>query len=434
MPSPSPLPRVVVTGIGLLTPLGLNREDSFARALRGEGAVTAAPADIARWLPQALSASVDPAFTARLTKNEEGLDRATQFALVACREALQDAQRSAECGAQAEAWPYPPERRGVFVGIGMGGATTIEALHTRFQEQVQRAANSNGAVSPLVMHPLSVPRLMANAAAAGISMAHQMRGPSHTYSTACASSALALGEALRSIRHGYADAITVVGTEAMINPGSFVAWNALRVMAKPHPSGAVASCRPFDKDRSGFALGEGAAALVLERADLAELRGAKVYAELSGYGSSSDASHLTLSSREGQVRAIRMALDDAGLAPTDIHYLNAHGTATQAGDLVEVEALHEVFGAHIARLPVSSTKSLHGHLSGAGGAVELALTVLSLQRGSIPPTAYLEVPDPRCVLDHVAGVARHGQTLGAAMSNSFAFGGTNVSLVVKAHP
>ncbi|MBX9871278.1 MAG: beta-ketoacyl-[acyl-carrier-protein] synthase family protein, partial [Burkholderiaceae bacterium] len=332
------LQRVVVTGIGLLTPLGLTRQTSFERLLRADGAVRPAAPEITQWLPNALSADVDPAFAQALDRNEQGLDRATQFALLASREALADAK--------AERWDLDPDRVGVYAGIGLGGATTGEALYKRLHESRQAGRN------PTVMHPLSVPRLMPNAATAAISMAQGFRGPTHTYSVACSSSAMALGEACRSIRHGYADAIVVVGAEAMNVPGVFMAWNALRVMAKPHPDHSAASCRPFDKDRSGFVLAEGAAALVLETAESALRRGATIYGELCGYGSSSDAEHLTLPSSAGQYRAIRMALDDAGMAPEAIDYVNAHGTATEAGDVIESETLAQVFGDHARRLPV----------------------------------------------------------------------------------
>lgn len=411
------LQRVVVTGIGLLTPLGLTRQASFERLLRAEGAVRPAAAEITQWLPNALSADVDPAFAQQLDRNEQGLDRATQLALLASREALADAR--------AEAWDLDRDRIGVYAGIGLGGATTGDALYKRLHESLQAGRN------PTVMHPLSVPRLMPNAATAAISMANQFRGPTHTYSVACSSSAMALGEACRTIRHGYADAIVVVGAEAMNVPGVFMAWNALRVMAKPHPDDPAASCRPFDQDRSGFVLAEGAAALVLETAASALRRGANIYGELCGYGSSSDAEHLTLPSSAGQYRAIRMALDDAGLAPEAIDYVNAHGTATEAGDVIESETLAQVFGDHARRLPVSSTKALHGHLIGAAGATEFAFSLLALRSGSIPPTAYLHQPDPRCTLDYVPREARHGQTLRAVMSNSFAFGGSNVSLIAR---
>lgn len=417
MSSATTVQRVVVTGIGLLTPLGLTRAASFDRLARGESAIRAATPEITRWLPHALSADIDPAFSQQLDRNEQGLDRATQFALLASREAL------AEAGAAG--WDHDPDRVGVFAGIGLGGATTGEALYARFHEQLQAGRN------PTVVHPLSVPRLMPNAATAAISMANQFRGPTHTYCVACSSSAMAVGEAYRSIRHGYADAIVVVGAEAMNVPGVFMAWNALRVMAKPHPEDVAASCRPFDTDRSGFVLGEGAAALVLETAESALRRGATIYGEVCGYGSSSDAKHLTLPSSEGQYRAIRMALDESGIAPAGIHYLNAHGTATDAGDVVESETIRQAFGDHADRLPVSSTKSMHGHLIGAAGATEFAISLLAMQTGIIPPTASLEHPDPRCRLDHVPREARRGQKLDAVMSNSFAFGGSNVSLIAR---
>lgn len=413
------LQRVVVTGIGLLTPLGLTRSTGFERLVRGESAIRPAGPAITRWLPQALAADVDPAYSQSLDRNEQGLDRAVQFALLASREALADAG--------AAGWDLHSERVGVYAGIGLGGATTGEALYNRLSDNLQAGRN------PTVMHPLSVPRLMPNAATAAISMANQFRGPTHTYSVACASSAMALGEAYRSIRHGYTDAIVVVGAEAMNVPGVFMAWNALRVMAKPHPDNPAASCRPFDQDRCGFVLGEGAAALVLETERSALRRGATIYGEICGYGSSSDAEHLTLPSSAGQYRAIRMALDEAGMSPEAIHYLNAHGTATDAGDVVESETIRQVFGDHADRLPVSSTKSMHGHLIGAAGATEFAISLLAMQSGIVPPTASLDRPDPRCALDHVPRQARQGQTLRAVMSNSFAFGGSNVSLIARQH-
>ena len=410
--------RVVVTGIGLLNPLGLTRDTSFARLAQGESAIGPAAPEITRWLPHALAANVDPAFATSLDRNEQGLDRATQFALLASREALADAR--------AADWDLDPDRVGVFAGIGLGGATTSEALYARFYEQLQQAGRN-----PTVVHPLSVPRLMPNAATAAISMANQFRGPTQTYSVACSSSAMAVGEAYRSIRHGYTQAVVVVGAEAMNVPGVFMAWNALRVMAKPYPGNPAASCRPFDKERNGFVLAEGAAALVLETADSALRRGAKIYGEICGYGSSSDAKHLTLPSSDGQYRAIRMALAESGIEPAGIHYLNAHGTATDAGDVVESETIRQAFGDHADRLPVSSTKSMHGHLIGAAGATEFAFSLLAMQHGVVPPTAYLEHPDPRCTLDYVPRQARHGQHLRAVMSNSFAFGGSNVSLVAR---
>lgn len=409
--------RVVVTGIGMLTPLGLDRVSTFENLLQGQSGVRAAAPDIARWLPQALSADVDPAFAQRLDRNEAGLDRATQLALLASREALQDARH--------DGWDHDPERVGVFAGVGLGGASTGEALYKRMHDSVAAGRN------PTVVHPLSVPRMMPNAACAAISMAYGLRGPTHTYCVACSSSAMALGEAYRTIRHGYADAIVVVGAEAMNIPGVYIAWNALRVMAKPHAGDVAASCRPFDTARSGFVLAEGACALVLETEASARRRGATVYGELCGYGSSSDAEHLTLPSSDGQQRAMRMALTDSGLDPSAVGYINAHGTATEQGDVIESLSIRAVFGAQADAVAVSSTKAQHGHLIGAAGATEFAISLLAMQSGSIPATAWLDDVDPRCTLDYVPKVARLQQKLEAVMSNSFAFGGTNVSLVAR---
>lgn len=413
--------RIVVTGIGMLTPLGLTREACYQQAMLGQSSITAAPEGITRMLPNALSANIDPAYTQFVSKNENGLDKATQFAVIASREAIADAQ--------IENWQLAADRIGVFTGIGLGGASTLDALYTRYHEQ-QLKAGSEGR-SPTVVHPLAVPRLMPNASSAAISMDNGFQGPTHTYSVACASSAFALGEAYRNILHGYSDAMVVVGTEAMTNPGCFIAWNALRVMAKPYPGDPAASCRPFDRERSGFVIGEGATALVLETAESAISRGAHIYGEICGYGSSSDAGHLTLPSREGQCRAMHLALKSAGMQPEAIDYLNAHGTATDAGDVIETESIQDVFGAHARRMPVSSTKSMHGHLIGAAGAVEFALSLIGMDRGVILPTANLDNPDERCTLDYVPKLARTGQTINTIMSNSFAFGGSNVSLIAR---
>jgi 3-oxoacyl-[acyl-carrier-protein] synthase II len=210
-----------------------------------------------------------------------------------------------------------------------------------------------------------------------------------------------------------------------------MAWNALRVMAKPDPTDPARSCRPFALDRNGFVLGEGAAALVLESEARSAKRGASVLAEMAGYGCSSDAQHLTAPSVEGQVSAMEDALHQAKLRPEKIGYLNAHGTATKAGDIVETQAIHLTFGPHASGLAVSSTKAVHGHLIGAGGALEFALSIMAMNTGSLPPTAHLDLPDPQCDLDFIPLQARHGCDIEAVMSNSFAFGGSNASLVAR---
>ncbi len=403
----------------MVTPLGLNRDDTFNAAIAARSAVSLAPAPILKWLPQALAAQVPAGFEVGLSRAEAGLDRATQFSLRAALEAMTDAGFSPTAEQK--------QRVGIYVGIGMGGAQTLDMLYTKFFEQLQRAALENR--DPTVIHPLAVPRMMANASAAAVSIAHQFRGPTFTYSVACSSSAVAAGEAYRAIRHGYIDSAIVIGTEAMLTPGSFVAWNALRVMAKQRPGELEASCRPFDRDRTGFVLGEGATALVLQAQGMEGLCSRAAYAELCGYGTTTDGTHITLPSAEGQTRAMQAALADSGLPADAIGYINAHGTATDAGDVTETQSIKGAFGAHAQRLAVSSTKALHGHLIGAAGAMELALSVLALASGRIPPTAHLDHTDARCDLDYVPRIAREGQHLQAVMSNSFAFGGTNVSLI-----
>jgi 3-oxoacyl-(acyl-carrier-protein) synthase len=413
--------KVVVTGSGIICPLGADKASTFAAALAARSGIGACPADIAAWLPHVVvaQACVDP--QTLLERSDQGLDRATQFALVAAAQAI------AEAGFACP--PTDSHRVGVFVGIGFGGSQTSDSLYARFYKTL--ADPSLKHKDPTVMHPLTVPRIMANAAAAGITMRYGLQGPSNTYSVACASSAIAVGEAYRAIRHGYLDAAVVVGTEAMLNAGAMLGWNALRVMAKPDASDPARSCRPFSSDRCGFVIGEGAAALVLESASRSTQRGAQVFAELAGYGCSSDAQHLTAPSIDGQVHAMQLALQEAGLAPEQIQYINAHGTATHAGDVIETQSIHKAFGTAARQVAVSSTKSMHGHLMGATGALELVLSIEAMNTGSLPPTAHLDNPDPCCDLDYIPLAARHGCQVEAVMSNSFAFGGSNVSLVAR---
>ena len=415
--------KVLITGLGVICPLGADKHSSFASALAARSSIGPAPADIASRLPHVLvaPAAVDP--EALLDKKYSGLDRATQFALVAAHEAMTDAGITTP--------PTDATRFGVFVGIGFGGAQTVDGLYTRFFSLLHDPTQAHK--NPAVMHPLSVPRMMANAAAATVSMRYGLQGQSSTYSIACASSAVAIGDAFRAIRHGYLDAAVVIGTEAMLTAGSLMAWNALRVMAKPDPADPARSCRPFALDRTGFVLGEGAAALVMESQARAAIRRPAVLAEMGGYGCSSDAEHLTAPSVVGQVSAMRQALAEAHLVPQQVQYLNAHGTATEAGDVIETQSIRTVFGRSADRLAVSSTKALHGHLIGAGGALEFVLSIMAMNSGSLPPTAHLEKPDPRCDLDFVPLQARHGCHVEAVMSNSFAFGGSNASLLARRH-
>jgi len=273
------------------------------------------------------------------------------------------------------------------------------------------------------VHPLTIPKTMANAGASHISMEFGITGPSYTISTACSSAGHAIGQAFWMVRNGMTDLALAGGSEAPFSFGILKAWEAMRVVSPE-------TCRPFSKDRRGMILGEGAAMLVLEPLDAALARGAKVHAELVGFGMSADACHITQPSADGAAKAMRAALRDAGLAPEAIGYVNAHGTGTLANDATETAALHAVFGAHAGKLAISSTKSMHGHALGAAAALECVATVFALRDGVLPPTANYNVPDPECDLDVIPNQARQAQ-VEWAISNSFAFGGLNAVLALR---
>ena len=349
------------------------------------------------------------------------LDRVSQLALVAAREAMAQAGLGDMASPQGLSQGMQPERFGVCVGTGSGGSGSTEAAYTALLEQ--KVAR---------LRPLTVVLAMNNATAAQVAMEFGLKGPSSTVSNACASSANAIGDAFRQIRHGYADAMLVGGSEALLNRGTFKAWQAMQTLARLHPEGAYASCRPFSKDRTGLVLAEGAAMLVLEDWDTAQRRGAPILAELAGYACTTDAHHLTQPEASSQARAMTLCLHDAGLNRQDIAYLNAHGTATDIGDVVETQAIRLAFQGAADALPVSSTKAVHGHTMGAAGAIEFVASVMALRAGQLPPTAFLQTPDSRCDLDYIALQPRERQGMRAVMSNSFAFGGSNAVLIVKA--
>jgi 3-oxoacyl-[acyl-carrier-protein] synthase II len=302
----------------------------------------------------------------------------------------------------------------------MGGAHTLESAY----KHVYGAGEWR-------LRPLTVVMAMNNAAGSNVAVRHGLRGPFANFSTACSSSAMALGEAMRTIMAGRADAIVAGGSEALLTPGTLAAWQALRTLAPADAADPAASCKPFDKRRAGLVLGEGAAAFVLEEESRARARGAPIHALLTAYGNSCDAAHMSRPDRDGQVRAMREALIEAGLEPKAIGYINAHGTATAVGDIVEAEAINVVFGAAASDVPVSSTKSLHGHLLGGAGALEFAVALLALEKGVLAPTAFLEQPDPACRVRHVRLRAERVAPPRAVMSNSFAFGGSNVVLIAE---
>jgi 3-oxoacyl-[acyl-carrier-protein] synthase II len=277
--------------------------------------------------------------------------------------------------------------------------------------------------------PLAIVCAMANAPAAHLSIRFGLKGPNITFAAACASSALAIGEAFNALRAGRIDCALVGGAEACVTSGVLRAWHAMRILASVDRSAPGEACRPFSRDRSGIVLGEGAAMLVLERLESAHERGAEVLCELEGFGVSSDASHVCMPAVDGQVSAIVSALRDADLAPRDIDYINAHGTATRVGDITETRAVHQVFGEHAHSVAISSTKSVHGHLLGAAGALEFIAALVALREGFLPATMHLHLPDTDCDLDYVPNQPREGVRIGHFMSHSFAFGGSNAVLI-----
>lgn len=336
---------------------------------------------------------------------EAYIDRFAQFSVIAAREAMRDSG--------LELTPALKEQAAIVCGSAVGGQSAIEA---GFEDLW---VSDRGRV-----HPLTIPKTMANAGASHISMDLGLSGPAYTVSTACSSANHAIGQAFRLVRDGEAEMAMTGGSEAMFTIGMLKAWEAMRVIAPD-------TCRPFSKDRRGMILGEGGAMMVLEPLEAARARGAKIYAEICGFGMTSDAHHLTQPAMHGPSRAMRGALREAGLAPEEIGYINAHGTGTPGNDPVETAAIRDVFGAHAGKLAVSSTKSMHGHALGAAGAIEAVGTILAMRHGILPPTANFTVADPECDLDYIPNEPRK-QQVGAALSNSFAFGGLNAVVAFRA--
>ncbi len=405
--------RVAVTGLGVLAPLGHSVETLFNNLADGRSGLGLLALPEAGRLHSPIGAAVQFDNSLHFTAPQlRLLDRVSQFALVAASQAVADAGLDFSHEER--------ERCGVAVGSSLGGAATTDAGY-----RVAYAERSNR------IHPYSVLAAMANAPASWVGMHNGLEGPNLTFSTACSSSAVALGEAARRIQSGEADVMLAGGAEAPLAFGVMLAWDAMRVLAVTDPTDPSQSCRPFSGNRTGLVLGEGAAFLVLEQWEHAERRKARIRAELSGYGLVSDVAHITRPSVEGQARAMRAALRSAGLHPDQIDYVNAHGTGTLQNDAVETAALKEVFGSRTYDLPISSTKSMHGHLLGGAGALEFLISIVAMERGVLPPTMHLNVADEACDLDYVAGEARTGQRLEAVMSNSFAFGGTNAVLIAR---
>ena len=400
------LHRVAVTGIGVISALGLDRE-SFWNALSegrsGIGPLEAVDRTLLRFQNVAEVRGYNPA--SYFDEKEIGLlDRFAQFNVVAAREAVADSG--------LEWTPELRENAAIVTGCCVGGKTTEDAGYEAVYRHNMPRVN-----------PLSIPRTMANAGASRISLEFGITGPTYTISTACSSSNHAIGQAFWLVRNGTSPVALAGGSEAIFSLGFLKAWEAMRLVSPD-------TCRPFSKDRRGLILGEGGAMLVLERLEAARARGARIYAEVAGFGMSSDAYHITQPSADGAARAMRAAMCDGSVEPERVGYINAHGTATTANDPTETAAIRKVFGEHANRLAVSSTKSMHGHTLGAAGAIEGAATVLALYRGVLPPTANFQEPDPACDLDVIPNVARQAE-VDCALSNSFAFGGLNAVVGFK---
>lgn len=406
--------RVAVTGIGVVSPLGNSAAEVFGNARAGRSGIHRLDIPFAARLqaPLAATARFDEAahFDASRLRL---LDRFSQFALVAAQQAMD--------GSNDALADLDRSRAGVFVGNGMGGTLSMDAgYQTLYGEGSDR------------IKPFTILMGMQSAAAAWVGIEHGLRGPNMTYSTACSSSAVAIGEAWLRVAGGQLEVALAGGAEAPLSNGSLKAWEALHTLASIDADDPSASCRPFSKDRTGMVLGEGAAMLVIEPWERALARGATIHGEILGYGQSNDASHITRPSVQGQVAAMRAALHSAAIEPQAVDAINAHGTGTPANDSAETAAIKAVFGERAHRIPVSATKALHGHLLGAAGALECVLSLLAMRHEVALPTMHLRTPDPDCDLDYVANAARAGVAARTMLSNSFAFGGTNAVLVLRA--
>jgi nodulation protein E len=398
--------RVAVTGVGVISSIGRSAAEfwqSLAAGCSGIGPLQSVDPTLLRFSNGAEIRNFAP--SEHFEEKEIGLlDRFAQLGVVAAREAI--AQAGVEWTAALR------ESTAIVTGSCLGGQTTEdEGFVNLYRNNIPR------------VNPFTIPRTMENAAASRISLETGVVGPAYTISTACSSSNHAIGQAFWMVRSGAASMAITGGSEAVFSLGFLKAWEAMRVVSPD-------TCRPFSKDRRGLILGEGGAMLVLEPLDAARARGAPILGEIIGFGMSSDAFHITQPSPDGAARAMRAALSDAGLAPSDIGYINAHGTATLANDATETTAIRSVFGAHAERLAVSSTKSMHGHALGAAGAIEAAATLLALRHGVLPPTANFTEPDPACDLDVIPNTAR-AAAVEFALSNSFAFGGLNAVLAFR---
>jgi 3-oxoacyl-[acyl-carrier-protein] synthase II len=406
--------RVVITGVGLISPIGVGKEENWASLMAGKSGIA----------PISLFDATN--FTTRIAGEVKGyhpeefipkkelrkMDPFLRLALGASRLAFDDGKLTIA--------PEIAHRAGVFMGCGLGGLTTIEEYHKILLES-----------GPKKVSPFFIPMLIGNMAPGLISIYHGAKGPNLAVQTACAAGTHAVGQAFHMVRSGMADIMVTGGVESVVTPLCVAGFNAMRALSTRNDEPEKAS-RPFERDRDGFVLGEGAAVLILEEMSMALERGAKIYGEVIGFGASGDAHHMAAPAPEGEgaARCMQSALDDAGIQPEQVQYINAHGTSTDLNDKYETQAIKKIFGDHARKLGVSSTKSMTGHLLGAAGGVEAAFTALTLERQIMPPTINYENPDPDCDLDYVPNHPREA-VIDIALSNSFGFGGTNGTLVFR---
>lgn len=407
--------RVVITGLGAVTPIGIGKENFFAGLREGRNGI----ARIENFDPTEYACQIAgevPDFNPEdfIDKKESRrMDRYTQFAVAAAKMALADSRLDLDAADR--------DRVGVFIGNGIGGMIT---LHSQYQKLFDKG--------PSKVSPFFIPMVIANMAPGQISIALKIHGPSECIVTACASSANAIGNAFLSVQSGETDIMFAGGTEAAVSQAGVAGFASMKALCTDHNDDPAHASRPFDKNRSGFIMGEGAGIVVLETLEHARARGAHIYAEVVGYGRNDDAYHITTPAPEGeyQAKCMQLALDNAGLKPEEVDYINAHGTSTHYNDLGETIAIKKVFGDHAYKLAVSSTKSMTGHMLGAAGGVEVIASAFAIDQGIVPPTINYETPDEGLDLDYVPNKSR-AQNVRVAMSNSFGFGGHNACIVLK---
>jgi 3-oxoacyl-[acyl-carrier-protein] synthase II len=406
--------RAVITGIGLVSPLGMGIEENWNHLMQGKSGIGPITRFDTGGFATRIAGEVKDFHPEDFISKKElrKMDLFLQFALAAARLALDDSHLQIS--------PELSERAGVIMGCGLGGIATIEETHKLLLDS-----------GPRRVSPFFIPMIISNMAPGLISIYHGLKGPNFSVQTACAAGTHAIGQAFQLIREGIADVMLSGGVEATITALGIAGFNAMRALSTQNDEPEKAS-RPFDLNRDGFVMGEGSAVLVLEEMERALERGASIYGEVIGFGASGDAFHMAAPAPDGEgaARCMKNALHDAGIAPADVDYINAHGTSTDLNDKYETQAIKRVFGDHASRLGVSSTKSMTGHLLGAAGGVEGAYTALAIDRQIMPPTINYEHPDPECDLDYVPNEARPA-TIRVALSNSFGFGGTNGTLVFK---